>query len=245
MLLQRRSTKVDLHNRRRSSKLDLYNPRYSRKALERSSPNVCATRLYSNDSSFFEGPTVAVARRLIGASLFRRVSTGAIVGGRIVETEAYLPLVDPASHGYRGPTKRNVSMFGRPGRAYVYFIYGNYYCLNVTTEPVGIGAAVLIRALEPMTGIDAMRRRRPNVPDHKLASGPGNLCRSLDVDRSCDGADLVTDDRIWIEPQTLTHGDTPHIIASSRIGLRNAATWPLRFYDENSPSISGKSRARR
>src|SRR5215471_9300150 len=142
-------------------------------------------------SSKFFGSTIDVAKRLIGATLARRLpigepDAGTIVGGRIVETEAYLPLTDPSCHGFRGITKRNSAIFGPPGHAYVYFIYGNHYCLNVTTEKPGVGAAVLIRALEPKRGIQAMRRRRPSQPDAKLASGPGNLCRVLSIDRRSD-----------------------------------------------------------
>lgn len=189
----------------------------------------------------FFGPTAEVARRLIGAILCRRLpqgepDAGTLLTGRIVETEAYLPLVDPSCHGYRGPTKRNATLFGRPGFAYVYLIYGMHYCLNVTTEPPGIGAAVLIRAVEPLEGIDAMRRRRgDNAPVAALACGPGNLCRALSIDLRCDGADLRAGELTIRAP----HEEYDRAIAASaRIGLSVAATWPLRFYDANSPSLS-------
>lgn len=188
----------------------------------------------------FSLPTVAVARALIGALLCRVVpphqsDAGESIVGRIVETEAYLPLVDPACHGYRGPTPRTEAIFGRPGCAYVYFIYGNHFCFNVTTEPAGIGGAVLVRALEPMRGIAAMRRRRgADAPDAALACGPGNLCRALGIDRSCDGADLRSGALTIVLPDAAPAA----IGAGPRIGIREAAEWPLRFFDPTSKSVS-------
>lgn len=187
----------------------------------------------------FALPTVSVARELIGASLVRTIppdepDAGEVLAGRIVETEAYLPLVDPASHGYRGPTPRNSAIFGRPGFAYVYFIYGNHYCFNVTTEPAGIGGAVLIRALEPLRGLAAMRRRRrAGTPDAALASGPGNLCRAFGIDRACDGVEL----RSGALRLELVDVGRP-IGVSGRIGIRAASEWPLRFFDLTSKSVS-------
>jgi DNA-3-methyladenine glycosylase len=126
-------------------------------------------------------------------------------------------------------------MFGRPGHAYVYFIYGNHHCFNVTTERAGIGGAVLIRALEPVSGIAAMRRMRPaGTPDDALACGPGNLCRAFGIDRSCDGADLRSGALRIEVPDTAP----PRISAGPRIGIRAAAEWPLRFYDAASKSVS-------
>jgi DNA-3-methyladenine glycosylase len=189
---------------------------------------------------FFNGPTIDVARRLVGAALYRRIprgepDAGSWVSGRIVETEAYLPLVDPACHGYRGPTKRTATLFGRPGSAYIYLIYGMYYCLNVTTEPAGIGAAVLIRAIEPTEGIDAMQRRRgSHVPVEALTSGPGNLCRAMSIDLRCNDADLRQGDLIITPPQRTMQS----IAVSGRIGLSSAQRWPLRFFDPSSPSVS-------
>jgi DNA-3-methyladenine glycosylase len=188
----------------------------------------------------FALPTVAVARALIGATLRRTVprgqpDAGCELAGRIVETEAYLPLIDPACHGYRGPTPRNDAIFGRAGRAYVYFIYGNHFCFNVTTEPAGIGGAVLIRALEPLQGVDVMRRRRPDgTPDAALACGPGNLCRALGIDRSNNGTDL----RCGALTIEIPNVRVPEVGAGPRIGIRDAADWPLRFIDPSSASIS-------
>jgi DNA-3-methyladenine glycosylase len=188
----------------------------------------------------FALPTIAVARALIGATLRRVVppgqpDAGCELAGRIVETEAYLPLVDPACHGYRGPTPRNSAIFGRAGCAYIYFIYGNHFCFNVTTEPAGIGGAVLIRALEPVQGVEFMRRRRPaGTPDAALACGPGNLCRALGIDRSSNGADL-RNGALTIE---LPGAQPTAVRAGPRIGIREAADWPLRFIDPTSASIS-------
>ena len=191
----------------------------------------------------FFGSTIDVARRLVGAFLIREPSTN---GGeatrivvRIVETEAYLPLVDPSCHAYRGPTKRNASVFGRPGTSYVYFIYGNHFCLNVATEPPGIGAAVLIRAAEPLIGIETTRARRPQIEDARLASGPGNLCRALAIDRSLDGVDLASGQI------RIVNGKSPkRLFASPRIGLGVAVEWPLRFFDADSRSVSAHRRGR-
>jgi DNA-3-methyladenine glycosylase len=191
----------------------------------------------------FSGSTISVARRLVGALLIREALAGEPHAGRIVvrivETEAYLPLVDPSCHAYRGPTKRNASVFGRPGTSYVYFIYGNHFCLNVTTERPGIGAAVLIRAAEAVGGIEVMRARRPRVEDARLASGPGNLCRALAIDRSLDGRDLSRGGL------RIVSGPAPsRLFEGPRIGLAVAQDWPLRFFDADSPSVSAHRRGR-
>jgi len=192
----------------------------------------------------FSGSTISVAQKLVGAFLVREPTDGIAdrantIVVRIVETEAYLPLVDPSCHAYRGPTKRNASVFGRPGTSYVYFIYGNHFCLNVTTEPPGIGAAVLIRAAEPVRGIEIMRARRPGIEDARLASGPGNLCRALSIDRSLDGLDLATG------TLRIASGVPPtQLFEGPRIGLTVARDWPIRFFDADSPSVSAHRRGR-
>jgi DNA-3-methyladenine glycosylase len=199
------------------------------------------TDIRLGEDGLFEGPTIDVARRLVGAMLYRRIPRGApdagtLLAGRIVETEAYLPLVDPSCHGYRGPTKRTATLFGRAGFAYVYLIYGMYYCLNVTTERAGIGAAVLIRALEPVAGIAAMQQRRgAQIPLAALASGPGNLCRAMSIDLRCDSADLRSGDLVIARPEG---APAVEIAVSGRIGLNVARQWPLRFFDPASPSVS-------
>lgn len=201
---------------------------------------------WSSHAFDFSGPTIDVARRLIGAYLARTIpadqpDAGVRMLARIVETEAYLPLVDPSCHAYRGPTRRNASAFGRPGTAYVYFIYGNHFCLNVVTERPGIGAAVLIRAAEPVEGIEAMRARRPRVPDAALLSGPGNLCRAMSIDRLLDGASMALGELHILKARSAagTVGVSP------RIGLSVAQTWPLRFFDPASPSVSPYKNNRR
>ena len=190
---------------------------------------------------FFLQPTIEVARGLIGATLRRTLAPSGIdeggeAAGRIVETEAYLPLVDPACHGFRGPTRRAATIFGRPGHAYVYFIYGMYNCFNVTTEPPGIGGAVLIRALEPVAGLDLMRNRRaPGTADAALARGPGNVCRALGIDRRLDGCDLRAGE-LTLE---LANEETSTLVAvGPRVGIRVAPDWPLRFADLASASVS-------
>lgn len=163
------------------------------------------------------------------------------VGGRrtaggIVETEAYLGQHDPASHGYGAQrTRRNASLFAPPGMAYVYFTYGMHWCLNAVTEAAGVPAAVLIRALEPLVGLETMRRRRGGVPDRQLCSGPAKLCEALGVTRREDGIPLTRGRlRIVRNPsrQHLT------IIVTPRIGITHAADWPLRFLIEDSAWVS-------
>ncbi|NMA52742.1 MAG: DNA-3-methyladenine glycosylase, partial [Peptococcaceae bacterium] len=132
--------------------------------------------------SFYEGATVDVARRLLGNILYHASPEG-ITAGMIVETEAYVQ-GDPACHASRGMTNRNRVMFGAPGHAYVYFIYGMYYCFNVVTAPVGVGEAVLIRALEPLMGVPLMQSRRNRVLKRDLCSGPAKLVQAMGITRA-------------------------------------------------------------
>jgi DNA-3-methyladenine glycosylase len=205
---------------------------------DRQGPN---TRAFGNVDDPFDGSTIDVARRLVGATLEREIprgepDAGTIVGGRIVEVEAYLPNVDPACHAYRGPTKRSAWLFGRRGTAYVYLIYGMYFCLNVVTEPAGIGAAVLLRALEPLEGVAALRRRRlQGTPERALASGPGNLCRAISVDLRCNGHDLRSGALRITFPRD---PGRQRVAVTTRVGLSTAQRWPLRFYDPDSGSVS-------
>ena len=179
--------------------------------------------------------TVALSRALIG-KLLVRVREGETLAGRIVETEAYFP-DDPASHAFRGQTRRNRAMFGPPLHAYVYFIYGANWCLNVTAEADGVGAAALVRACEPVLGIETMRalRGREGLKDRELARGPGNLCRALGIGPEFDGADLATDRRLWIADD----GVALPVGVSTRVGITKAAHEPLRFYARGNPSVSG------
>jgi DNA-3-methyladenine glycosylase len=180
--------------------------------------------------------TAALARCLVGILVVRRIDDGSILSGRIVETEAYPPN-DPASHAFRGPTARNRTMFGSHLHAYVYLIYGTAYCLNVSSEPAGIGAAVLIRALEPVEGLALMRARRTAVADRDLLRGPGRLCAALDIDRRFDGTDLETDPRLWLADDGSVK---PPVGVSTRIGLTRAADVHHRFYARGSRYLSGR-----
>lgn len=178
--------------------------------------------------------THALARALIGWRLVRKSPAGTAVG-RIVETEAYL-IGDPASHAFRGERPRNRSMFGGPFHAYVYRIYGRYWCVNVSSEVHGHGAAVLIRALEPVEGIALMRERRGLDDLRLLCSGPGRLAQALDIDRTLDGCHLLTDSQLGLHPPDRVAGA---IRRSRRIGVSSAAHRLLRFYERGNPYLSG------
>ena len=171
-----------------------------------------------------------VAPALIGATL---LVDG--VGGRIVEVEAY-DHEDPASHGYRGRTERNASMFGPPGRAYVYRSYGIHWCLNLVCEPEGVASAVLVRALEPTRGLEAMRVRRGLDDSRLLCSGPGRLCQALAVTREHDGLQL---DR---PPFELLPGEPVAVASGPRIGITRAAELPWRYVEAGSRFLSRASR---
>ncbi len=136
------------------------------------------------DDSFYNSSPDVVAEKLLGKILLRRFPDGSFLSGRICETEAYSP-EDPASHSYTGITERNAPMFGPPGRAYVYLIYGIHHCLNVVTGPEGEGSAVLIRGIIPLEGLDLIRKRRGSgLKDSQLCNGPGKICQALDLDRT-------------------------------------------------------------
>jgi DNA-3-methyladenine glycosylase len=180
--------------------------------------------------------TIELARFLIGKLLLHRLADGTILAGRIVETEAY-GLNDPSSHAYRGITKRNGPMFEQHAHAYVYLIYGTSYCLNISTEARGAGAAVLIRAVEPLAGIDRLRaqRGRPGLRDDELARGPGNLCRAFGIGPELSGVDLDADDRLVFGDD----GCVREIGTSVRIGLTRAAEYEHRYYARGSRAVSG------
>jgi DNA-3-methyladenine glycosylase len=178
--------------------------------------------------------TIELAKALIGCALVRDCPDGR-TAGRIVETEAYV-LDDPASHAYRGPSKRNASMFLAPFHAYVYKIYGTSLCVNVTSESHGEGAAVLIRALEPLEGLAAMELRRSTTRMRDLARGPGRLCQALGIDLSLDGADLLASRDLWLAG---TPPSSSRVAKSRRIGITKAAERLLRFYEKGNPFVSG------
>jgi DNA-3-methyladenine glycosylase len=183
--------------------------------------------------SFFLQDTVTVARALLGCVLWRRLEDGQLLAARIVETEAYLGANDLASHARRGlRSPRNESMYAEGGHAYVYFTYGMHWCMNVVTQEADIAEAVLLRAAEPVRGVEAMRERRPKAKkEHNLMNGPGKICMALDVDRRLDGADL-RGDVLWLTERDVEVRDED-IAVSPRIGIDNsgdAAAWPLRFF---------------
>ncbi len=192
--------------------------------------------------------TVALARFLIGKIVVRELP-GARLSGRIVETEAY-PQRDPAAHHFRGPTPRNRSMFLRRGHAYVYFSYGNHFMLNVSAEIPGVGGGVLIRALEPLEGIEQMERRRHTNCLLDLTRGPGRLAAALRIDRSLDGTDLCVPGPLWlgaIKNLLTSARERPRMIRlgnSPRIGITRAAHRLLRFYERDNPFVSGPARLR-
>ena len=167
-----------------------------------------------------------------------REFSGGIAAGRIVETEAYLQN-DPACHAFRGMTPRNRSLFLEHGHAYVYLCYGTSYMLNVSSEPGGIGSGVLLRALEPMIGIEHMKRNASHVKLADLTRGPGRLAAALQVNKSHDGLNLLTDQQLWV-------GSDGHKIesigASTRIGLTKGAEERLRFFVSGSRYLSGPRR---
>jgi DNA-3-methyladenine glycosylase len=182
---------------------------------------------------FYNRPTLRVAKELLGKFLVVQ-KDGHRLSGKIVETEAYIGFNDPASHAYRSKTPRNQVMFGHPGHAYVYFTYGMLHCLNFVTEKNGYQAAVLIRALEPVEGIELMKKRRGKQKLQDLASGPGKLCQALDIDRRLNGADLCND-LIYVEDR----GEVAKTIArSSRIGISEGKEKKWRFFIKGNEFIS-------
>jgi DNA-3-methyladenine glycosylase len=189
--------------------------------------------------AFFARDTLIVARDLLGQRLVR-VLDGARLSGRIVEVEAYVGEGDQASHARFGRTERNAPMYGPPGHAYVYFVYGMHHCLNVVTGREGYPAAVLIRALEPLEGIEGMRARRGGRPDPQLTSGPARLCQALDVGRQFDGADLCAPDALlFLERDAAMPDDA--VATGPRVGVRGdevALTVPWRLYVRDSRYIS-------
>ncbi len=184
---------------------------------------------------FYARDTVRVARDLLGCVLETTID-GHVTGGRIVEVEAYLGAEDPAAHSYGNrKTTRNASMFGPPGRAYVYRSYGIHWCVNVVTQPNGVPSAVLVRALEPVRGLEVMRQRRDVGRDRLLCSGPGRLCQALGITGEHDGTDLGR------RPVRVLGQHQPGAIAietSHRIGISKASDWPLRFTVEGSRWLS-------
>jgi DNA-3-methyladenine glycosylase len=190
-------------------------------------------------AGFYDRETEDVARDLLGAILECRTDAG-WTSGRIVETEAYLGPHDPACHAVAGLTDRTRHLHGPPGLAYVYRIYGMHWCFNAVTRPEGIGAAVLVRALEPLDGVALMRARRPrSARDRDLTSGPGKLCAALGIDGRMNGLPLQRPPLVIRRGAPVRDGD---VVVSPRIGITRAADWPLRFFVRDSPYVSATPR---
>jgi DNA-3-methyladenine glycosylase len=185
--------------------------------------------------SFYARRSTTVAPDLLGRVLVLRSANGVRLAARIVETEAYEPH-DPASHAYRGQTGRNAVMFGAPGHLYVYFTYGMHHCMNAVTGRVGEGMAVLLRAAEPIDGVDVMRAMRGREPVRELCAGPAKLCQAFGVDRSFDGADLVRGHDLWIADGTPV--PRARIVAGPRVGIRVGTEYPWRFSVAGDPFVS-------
>jgi DNA-3-methyladenine glycosylase len=185
------------------------------------------------DRPFFSRYTPEVARELLGCALVRRVG-GRTLSGRIVEVEAYRGSDDPASHSYRGVTKRSAIMFGEAGHAYVFFSYGSHWCLNFTTEAEGQPGAVLIRALEPLEGIEDMARNRGVAEVGRLTNGPGKLTKALSIDGAFNGEDVVKSKKLYV----LDREETVRVKASARIGISRGREQQWRFFVDGNPFVS-------
>lgn len=179
----------------------------------------------------FQHPSVLLARNLLGYYLVHLAKEGATVG-KIVETEAYLGMDDAAAHSFKGPTKRTQAMFGPAGHAYIYLSYGIHYCFNVTAGRVGVGEGVLIRALQPVAGMDLMQRRRGSVT--QIANGPGKLVKAMGISKQLYGHDLTQ------PPLYLSRGSVSddQVMIGPRVGISRAVDLPLRFWIKDNPHIS-------
>lgn len=200
--------------------------------------------------AFFRQSSTVIAKEILGAYL-HRVLNGEELIGKIVETEAYC-VNDEACHAFRGKTQRNAVMFDEGGFSYIYFTYGMHHCFNITANEEGIAEAVLVRAIEPVKGIETMRTLRPKaIQDRELTNGPGKLCQALNLTRNENGIDLIESDMLYI-----TRGERAvpanHLGVSTRIGINVAQDFLWRFFikendyvSRTKPSVSGKPLARR
>jgi DNA-3-methyladenine glycosylase len=187
--------------------------------------------------TFFRRPAELVAADLLGAVVVSTVD-GELTAGRIVETEAYLGHDDPASHGYlHRRNARNQALFGPPASWYVYLSYGMHWCANLVCLKAGLASAVLLRALEPLDGLETMRRRRGVTTDRELCSGPGKLCQALGITRDLDGQKMSGSPVLVHQPRWTERSETA---VTPRIGITKAADWPLRFVVARSPWLSRK-----
>ena len=198
------------------------------------------------DDRFYDRDPRIVARALLGLWLVSRTADG-ITGGRIVETEAYLASGDPACHAAKGQNRKNAAMFGPPGTAYVYVIHARH-CFNVVTQPVGTGSAVLVRALEPLWGIDLMVQRRGRAKPRELTTGPARLCEALAIDRRLSGKQLTQRGELWIQASHDSDPSSPHLQATHlqtpRIGVTSGHELAYRYVERGNPFVSGPLRLR-
>lgn len=206
-------------------------PRTAQKALQQ---KISIRRIQRSE---LPEDTVELSRFLIGKVVVHELPAGR-VSGRIVETEAYPP-GDPAGHHFRGPTPRIRSMYLAPGHVYVFFNYGAHFMLNVVSERPETAAAILIRALEPLEGIEIMRRHRKTTELLDLTRGPGRLAQALQIDRRHDGVDLCANEKLWLG--AIDYPVAP-IGKSVRIGITRAADKRLRFFERGNPFVSGPKR---
>jgi DNA-3-methyladenine glycosylase len=212
--------------------------------VKRNTPSLFLTNEYDMANKlprkfYTRANVLVIARELLGKLLVVPAADGTRASGTIVETEAYRGPQDRASHAYGGRrTKRTETMYGIGGSVYVYFVYGMYYQFNVVTNVPDVPHAILIRAVEPVEGLDVMRSRRIGQPDHNLTNGPGKLCIALGIDRGIDRVDLLKD-QVWIEERQKL---PPRLIASGpRIGIDYAKEWvdkPWRFWIKGNPFVS-------
>jgi DNA-3-methyladenine glycosylase len=190
-------------------------------------------RILSRD--FYDRDTEIVAREMLGTILECTTDEGT-ASGIIVETEAYIGEEDPACHAAAGRTRRTAPLYGKPGMSYVYFIYGVHWCFNAVTRAEGLPSAVLVRALQPLKGIELMRERRgPKISEVNLTNGPGKLCSALAIDGSMNGLPLQ---RGRLVVRAGTPVPASDIVTAKRIGITKAADWPLRYYIRNSEYVS-------
>ncbi len=193
------------------------------------------SKIKSLKKSFYERNTQVVAFELIGKILILK-QNGSVLSGKIVETEAYFGAQDPASHAYRGTTSRNQVMFGPAGFSYVYFTYGNHHCLNFVTEREDIAGAVLIRAVEPISGVETMKKNRGFAQHKQLTNGPGKLTQAFGITREHSGFDLTRGNSFCIAEGK--EEELLHVQVSTRIGISRAKHMPYRFYVLGNPFIS-------
>ncbi len=183
---------------------------------------------------FYSQPTLELAQTLLGKILIHHLN-GYTLSGKIVETEAYLTPHDEACHAYKGKTPRNAHMFGHPGTLYVYFTYGNHFMLNIVSEPEGVAAAVLIRALEPFRGQSHMKAHRNTEKTKNLTNGPGKLTQALQINKSHSGLSLQSNTIYLCEPEKIAPFE---IECSTRVGITRSTALPWRFYIYGNPHVS-------